>query len=208
MTALGACGIERLLIDQRGVSVMEFGLIAPVVLFMLLGTMDIGHSYFVRATLDGALQSAARSSALEGSATVEAQELVDKRVKEAVGALAPGANITVTRRYYQTFSEAASATPEVLTENTATTNKRCDRGETFVDANKNGVWDADGGSSGQGGAKDIVILKYKVSYARLFPMAKMVGWPANVELESSTILANQPYGKQTEKSGPVTVTCS
>lgn len=193
--------------DERAASVMEFGLIAPVVLFMLLGAMDIGHSYFVRATLDGTMQSAARSSALEGSVTPAAQEIIDGRVKEAVLTLAPGATITTTRRYYQTFSDAASASAEILTERPATTNGRCDPGETFMDANHNGVWDADGGSNGQGGAKDIVMITYKVSYPRLFPMAKMVGWPANVELEASSILANQPYGEQVEKSPPVQTNC-
>lgn len=193
--------------DVAGASVLEFGLIAPVALFMMFGSMDIGHSYYVAATLNGAMQNAARSSSLEGSAAPAAQQLVDLRAKEAVLTLAPSATITTTRRYYKTFSEAAAARAETLNETATTTNGRCDRGETFIDANRNGVWDADGGSDGQGAAKDVVLIKYKVSYPRLFPMAQMFGWPNNVEIESNSILANQPYGEQTPAGVAVTVSC-
>ncbi len=192
---------------EDGASIMEFGLIAPVVMVMMLGTMDIGHSYFVRATLDGAMQNAARSSSLEGSSTLTAQELVDLRVKSAILDLAPGATITATRRYYKTFSEAALARAETVIEPPLTANLKCDPGESFMDANENGIWDSDGGSDGQGGAKDIVIIKFTVSYPRLFPLAPMLGWPANVELESNSILANQPYGEQTTYDAPVQANC-
>lgn len=199
--------IKHLKSNQDGASIMEFGLIAPIVMVMMLGTMDIGHSYFVRATLDGAMQNAARSSSLEGSATLTAQELVDLRVESSILALAPNATITSTRRYYKTFSEAALARAETVIEPPTGADLQCDPGESFMDANDNGVWDADGGSNGQGGAKDIVIIKFKVSYPRLFPMAKLLGLPANVELESNSILANQPYGEQTSFGPPVQTNC-
>jgi Flp pilus assembly pilin Flp len=192
---------------EDGASILEFGLIAPVVMVMMLGTMDIGHSYFVRATLDGAMQNAARSSSLEGSSTLTAQELVDVRVKSVILDLAPNATITATRRYYKTFSDAALARAETVIEPPQTADLKCDPGESFMDANENGVWDSDGGSDGQGGAKDIVIIKFKVSYPRLFPLAPMLGWPANVELESNSILANQPYGEQATYDTPVQTNC-
>lgn len=202
--------IKNSLNREDGASVMEFGLIAPVAMLMILGTMDIGHSYYVRAALDGAMQTAARSSSLEGSSTVTAQELVDIRVKDAVRTLAPNATITATRRYYKTFSEAALARRETVVEDPNQpngTNGACDAGESFIDVNDNDRWDIDGGADGQGGAKDIVIIKFKVSYPRLFPMANMLGLPANVELESNSILANQPYGEQSVYGPPVTLPC-
>ncbi len=176
-------------------------------MLMMLGTMDIGHSYYVRAILDGAMQSAARSSSLEGASMVTAQEFIDLRVQEAVLTLAPRATITSTRRYYKTFSEAALARAETVIEAPAGANLRCDPGESFIDTNRNGIWDSDGGSNGQGGAKDIVIITFKVSYPRLFPMASMLGLPENVELESNSILVNQPYGEQSVYGPPVQTNC-
>jgi Flp pilus assembly protein TadG len=198
--------IAKFICNEDGVSILEFALIAPLVMAMMLGTLDIGHSLFVRATLDGAVQDAARSSSLEGATSLTQQDLIDERVTSIVRELAPDAKVTVSRRYYKTFSTAALARAEVVNEQSPG-NLKCDRGESFMDANGNGVWDADGGSDGQGGAKDIVIITFKVSYPRIFPLAAMLGWSANVEMQSDSILANQPYGDQTAYGKPVQVNC-
>lgn len=193
--------------NDEGVSIIEFGLIAPVTMLMMLGTIDLGHSFFVKATLDGAIQNVARLSSMEDAATPEAQALVDRRLKDAVLTLAPEAQITSTRRFYKTFSAAEAATAETVIETPNQANRQCDPGEKFWDSNGNGMWDIDGGSNGQGGTKDVVLLKFKVSYPRLFPMANMMGWPKNIELESTSILANQPYGERSDGDAPVQVNC-
>ena len=45
--------------NEDGTSIVELAIIAPVVIMILLGTIDNGHSLLVRATLDGAVQDAA-----------------------------------------------------------------------------------------------------------------------------------------------------
>lgn len=200
--------MKRFLRDQDGTSVMEFGLIAPVAVMMMLGTMDIGHSYYVRSVLDGAMQNAARDSALEGSATKAQQAVIDKRIIDSVRAISPSSTITPTRRFYKTFSEAAAARAEEINE--ATQNFLCevDNGETYIDANKNGKFDRDGGDEGQGGAQDVVVIKVQVKFPRLFPVATLIGLPNNVTIDSNSILANQPYGNQTSNlSAAPTVAC-
>ncbi|MEY4619845.1 MAG: hypothetical protein RIS65_1017 [Pseudomonadota bacterium] len=203
---MGRLMIAKFISNEDGASIVEFALIAPIVTMMVMGTMDIGHSLLVRSTLDGAVQDAARSSSLEGATSLVQQDLIDERVKSTVRELAPGANVSVSRRYYKTFSTAALARAEEVIEQSPG-NLKCDRGESFMDANGNGVWDADGGSDGQGGAKDIVIITFKVSYPRIFPLAAMLGWPANVEMQTGSILANQPYGDQTAYGKPVQANC-
>jgi Flp pilus assembly pilin Flp len=193
--------------NDEGVSVIEFGLIAPLTMIMMLGTIDLGHSFFVKATLDGAIQNVARFSSLETAATPQTQAVVDHRLRDTVLIVAPTAEVTATRRFYKTFAAAEAAAPETIIEARGTANRQCDPGEKFRDSNRNGVWDADGGSNGSGGAKDIVLLKFKVSYPRLFPMANMMGWPKNIELESTTILANQPYGEQSDGGSSVEANC-
>ena len=198
--------IAKFISSEDRASILEFALIAPVVMMMVMGTMDIGHSLFVRSTLDGAVQDAARSSSLEGSTSLTQQDLIDQRVASTIRELAPDAKVTVSRRYYKTFSTAALAQAEQVIEQSPG-NLKCDRGESFMDANGNGVWDADGGSDGQGGARDIVIITFNVSYKRISPMAGLFGWPTNVEMQSQSILANQPYGDQTGFGKPVQVNC-
>lgn len=182
--------------SARGATIVEFGIVAPVVLFAIICSFDVGHGYFVKAILDGATENAARLSSMESAATVEAQREIDNRLRQTVVAIAPTATIEPKRRHYRTFAASQNATPEIVNETAGRMNRNCDEGETFIDSNGNGVWDADGGSEGQGGPKDVAVLTYDVKYPRLFPMGILFGLSPNVELKSTSILANQPYGEQ------------
>ena len=207
MMAIAARSLVNFRRDMRGASIIEFGLIAPVAMLLIFGTMDIGHSYFVRATLDGKMQNIARSSALESAQYATELEMIDRQVKETILAIAPGATIITNRSYYKTFSQAISARAETIIEDPAQANFRCDPGESFLDANENGTWDSDGGASGQGGPRDVVVITIKITYPRLFPLARLLGLPANVELVSNSILANQPYGEQSVYGAAVQTNC-
>jgi Flp pilus assembly pilin Flp len=187
--------MKRFWKNQDGVSVTEFGLIAPPLLMMLLGTFDVGHSYYVRAVLNGALYEAARESSLEGASSVNAREQIDKKLIRTIQGLVASADVVPVRRYYKTFSEAANAKAETIIVD-YNNNGLCDIDENYVDANLNNKWDADGGNDGQGGAKDVVIIKVTVKYQRLFPVGSLLGFGDNVTIVSDSILANQPYGLQ------------
>ncbi len=199
--------MKRFWRDQDGTSVMEFGLIAPVAVMMMLGTMDIGHSYYVRSVLDGAMQNAARDSALEGSATAAQQAVIDKRIIDSVHAISPSSTVTPKRRYYKTFSDAAAAQAEEIVESTPNFLCEVDNGESYIDANNNGKFDRDGGDEGQGGSQDVVVIKVQVKFPRLFPVATLIGLPNNVTIDSNSILANQPYGIQSVNGPAATVAC-
>lgn len=214
---------KRICANQSGVSVTEFGLIAPVVAVMIMGTFDIGHQMYVNTVLNGALQEVGRDSSLEGATNTSEQLGIDNKLKATIEQVVPGASlyceatnaptppskpwVCVKRRYYKTFSKAATAEAEDVIENPNDSNDRCDTGESFMDANHNGVWDEDGGNTGQGGAKDVVIIEVKVNYDRLFPAAQMIGYGGSVELVSDSVIANQPYGQQTQYAQPVSEPC-
>ncbi len=195
-----------LLKDQRGASVMEFGLIALPLSIMLMGVMDAGHGYYVDTVLDGAMEQAGRSSSLEGATSVTQQNLIDTKIRNAIRVVAPNATVTVTRRFYKTFSQAQAAQAETIVQDVAPIGQ-CDATESYIDTNNNNNWDADGGDSGQGGAKDIVIIKVAVSFPRLFPTASLIGLGENVQLLSDSILANQPYAAQTSIGAATTRPC-
>ncbi len=192
--------------NQNGVAVTEFGLIAPVMFLMIIGTMDFGHGYYVRTVLNGALRDAARDSSLEAASAVTVQTSIDLKVKETLKNVVPSANIDVKRRYYKTFSRAAAAQAEPII-NDANNNGICDTNEKFLDQNNNGVLDSDGGDSGQGGARDIVIIQVVVKYNRLFPLDKFLGVSSGLTVISDSILANQPYGVQQQYGTPTPTIC-
>jgi Flp pilus assembly protein TadG len=192
--------------NEAGISITEFGLIAPVVATMLLGTMDLGHTLYMRTVLDGAIQDIARDSALEDGGILAKQEIINERITQQIKRLNKDATVTIKRRYYRNFTNAYNADEEEYTD--TNNDGECNNGEPYVDANLNDTWDSDGGDAGQGGAKDVSIVTVTVSYARLFPMASLAGLPENVTVAANTVLANQPYGDQAQYGQAQTRNCN
>jgi Flp pilus assembly protein TadG len=60
--------LSRLAGDQRGVSILEFALVAPLLLTMTVGAIDVGRMFYVRQGLEYATQEAARYFMLNPSA--------------------------------------------------------------------------------------------------------------------------------------------
>lgn len=179
--------------DDAGVTVVEFALIAPVLVLSLLGVFDLGHTMYTNALLHGAIQKAARDSTIEAAGDNEA--VIDARVRAIVHDIAPGATFSFNRRSYTNFSDVGR--PEDFTDVNA--NDTCDNNEPFEDANGNGLWDSSAsGSSGFGGARDAVLLTVTVEYDRFFPVARFLGQSDTNRLVASTVLRNQPYGLQAE----------
>jgi Flp pilus assembly protein TadG len=196
--------------DQRGATVVEFAIVAPVMGMVLLGAFDVSHTLYMRGVLQGIVQKVARDSTLEDSADTSVQTTLDDRVKAQVKALANNATVTITRRFYRTFSQASAAKAETFTDSASGIYKNgtCDHGEPYEDANRNGTWDKDGGDAGQGGAKDAVLYTVEVSYPRFFPIYKFIGGSTTTKITGSTVLKNQPYGDQGTYAAPQVRNCT
>ena len=189
--------------DQVGATIVEFALIAPVLMLMLMGLFDLSFNMYTTQMLQGAIENAARNSSLEGAAGNEAK--LDAKVSTAVRAVAPAAALTFTRKSYSSFTKAGR--PEDFTDVDA--NGTCNKGEPFEDANGNGKWDADGGKTGFGGARDAVLYTVTVKYTRPFPIAAFIpGQSKTFTLSAATVLRNQPYGQQAASAAPATGNCT
>jgi len=183
--------------DERGIAAVEFALIAPVFMTLLLGTMDLGQTLYVRSLLQGEVQEAARDSSLQTGNLVANQTTIDEIVSTQVKRLNKNATVTFSRRSYYTFTEASERTPEAFTDTPASPDNICNNNEPYVDDNGNGTWDADGAVGGQGGARDKAIYTVTMSFPRMFPIHKFVtGVSSTISVTAATVLANQPYGEQ------------
>ena len=191
-----------LLRDQRGVTIIEFALIAPVLMLMLMGLFDLSYNMYTTHMLQGAIQHAARNSSIEGAAGKEVQ--LDSIITRAVHAVAPSATLNFNRRAYSSFTKAGR--PEDYTD--IDSDGTCNHGEPFEDTNGNRTWDADGGKTGFGGARDAVLYTVTVNYQRPFPIAGFVpGQTKDFTLSAATVLRNQPYSQQAANPVPVTGNC-
>jgi len=183
-------GLWRLLRESKGAATVEFALISPVMVLVLMGLFDMGYTLYAGVMLQGALQEAARNSTVEGAS--EALGTIDDAVEKQVHRVVPNADLDFTRKSYSNFSDVGLA--EDYTDTNG--NGACDAGEPYEDANGNGSWDQDRGSNGLGGARDAVLYTVTMTYRRPFPMASLIGLPENVTNEATTVLRNQPYDLQ------------
>lgn len=176
--------------DTRGAALVEFAIIMPVLLALLMGTLEFGMNVYMRAVLEGVMQQAGRNSSLE---TAQAgQTAIDTIVTNRIKAIMPSASVTFVRENYSTFSNVGR--PEDFTD--ANGNGRYDSGECFQDMNGDGVWNADAGRSGIGGANDVVEYTATVSYPSMIPGAAALKLSPTTTIKATTILRNQPFTTQ------------
>lgn len=183
--------------NRDGATVVEFALLAPVLVMTVFGLFDMGFNVYAQTMLQGAVQEAARSSTVQSASGK--LNVIDDQVTSAVKDVIPGATVAFSRKSYTNFSDAGM--PEDYTDTNG--NGMCDNGEPYEDANGNGSWDSDRGAAGLGGARDAVLYTVTATYPRLFPMANLIGLPEKVSMSATTILRNQPYNNQA--AAPVAV---
>lgn len=185
--------IARLRADTRGNTVIEFAIVAPVMLTLMMGLGDLLYQSYTQSILDGAIQKAGRDSAIQGGAQQTA--VLDGKVIDMVKRIAKNATWTSKRETYASYSAMA---PERFTDTNG--NGVRNAGECFDDINGNGQWDANPSRSGQGGANDVTMYTVTVTYPRIFPVAGLLGFsPTNV-ITARTLLKNQPYASQTAQT--------
>ncbi len=182
--------LRRLRRNREGATVVEFALISPALVLVLMGLFDMGYTLYASVMLQGALQEAARSSTVEGAGTSLAT--IDDAIAVQVGKVVPGAEFEFSRKAYSNFSDVGTA--EDYTDSNG--NGACDAGEPFEDANGSGSWDRDRGIDGLGGARDAVLYKVSMTYTRPLPMASLLGFSDTVSAAATTVLRNQPYDLQ------------
>jgi len=176
--------------DREGAALIEFALVAPVLLLMLLGMFDMGYNYYIQSQLHGSVLRAARDSGIEGAEN--RRQAIDDRVAEAVRDIVPQARLDFDRRAYAKFADVEQ--PEDYTDING--NSICDEGEPFEDANGNGQWDQDRGAAGMGGARDVILYSVTITYRRPFGVSRFIGLPEDFSTTATTVLRNQPWAAQ------------
>lgn len=187
------CG-RHLARSELGGTATEFALVAPILLLLMLGLLDLGFKQYIASQLQGSLDQAARTVTVGGVSASAVSDFVSTRIHKIV----PGATVTVTTKNYDDFASVGK--PEPITTDTAPLGSY-NTGDCFLDENGNGVWDSDSGNSGSGGSDDIVYYTAVVTYPALLPLGRLLGWPSIETVQGSMMMRNQPYASQPQ---PVT----
>ena len=192
--------MERFRRDEDGAAIIEFAFVAGPMVLLLLGGLELGYNSYVRSTMQGALNDAARTAAV-GFPIIDVEgdtvsEQVENMIRKTVQHVAPNAEIDVTPKSYFDFSDIGN--PEkLMTDHNGNGEFDAADGDCWEDANGNGVYDTDAGGDGNGGADDVVLYTAFVSTPRLLPLHGFIpGVGPNFELTLKTAVRNQPYKTQ------------
>lgn len=181
--------------DSTGATLVEFAFVGPVLILMIMGLFDISHTQYTSSVLHGAMQKAGRDLTLENAGS--RQSTIDQRVIDQVRSVMPnGANVTLRKFSHNDFSDVN--VPEEFTDQN--NDGVCNNNEPYIESNGTPGWQANRGSNGLGGARDVVLYEATVTYPRMFPMFGLAGLPRNVTVKAATILRSQPFDEQNRRT--------
>lgn len=184
--------MRRLAKDIRGVTLIEFSIMLPAMLTMIMGSIEMGHMLYARQVLEGATVEAARkaTASLETKESDRTKIMRDTITNQmAPFPLAKNAKIDIATKVYADFSSAFPETYDDVNKNDS-----YDVGEPYVDRNKNGKWDNTTPKAGTlGGPGDVV------SYTVTFPKALLFGYIGSIigiqngtiNLKATTVVRNE-----------------
>lgn len=189
--------LRRLRSDREGATVMEFGLVAPVMVLLLMAGFETGYGIYLKTVAAGTLEARARAASLEGA--TESQ--FDTEIRHAMKRIMPAyarddANIALSKRNYTDYSRIDAPEKITLDNNS---DGILDVGDCWLDEDFNDAFGTNEGASGLGGPDDGVFYAVTISFPRMFPMVSMMGLSENVSVTVRTLVINQPFGTQLER---------
>lgn len=200
---------------NEGATAVEYALIAPVLLLLLMGTLEFNLIMYASAVLEGATNYAARlaktgytnssatspCSTTTGTAQSELQYITFVTQGRVNGLMNP-CNITTSSKYYGEYGYIGQAEPYCIPSTGICYGYGSGNGngpgyvpgDTYTDINGNGQWDADIGLAGLGGPGDIVVYTVSYPWPIMTPiMKKFFGNSGTITLTSSAVVKNEPY---------------
>ena len=188
--------LHRLTRARRGAAIPEFAIVLLPFLILVMGSLDLGYQAYLRASVTGALERAARKAAVGNQTRQQVVDMINTEVRSILPTASksdPSA-VTITPQSYFNFSAVGGG--ERITGDTAPVGVY-NVGDCYEDRNGNGRYDATGGGGDNlGTADDIIFYTVSVSIPRLFPIARLIGGSANSTAVARTLIRNQPYGAQ------------
>lgn len=98
-------------LGRRGSSVLEFSLVLPILLMLAFGIVDYGYFFYVKNTVQGAAQSAARAAIPSSAANSDVTTTVSN-IMTAAGLQSSGYTVTTSPA---DVAAAAAGTPVTVT---------------------------------------------------------------------------------------------
>ncbi len=181
---------SRLWRDRQGSAAVEFGLVAPMFILIIVGITEIGTTLFVGALMEGAVRDASRYGITGQDGASRAQIIRDIIEDRTIGLV--DINVAqISTQVYESFEAVGSQEPYT---DDSPANGAYDVGEAYVDVNLNGIWDNDQGKDGVGQPGEIVLYQINYNLPLLTGyLSEHLGSGGNTGLSASIAVLNEPF---------------
>ena len=181
-------GADRALgADRSGSTMVEFALIGPVFLVMVLGIFEVCLILFTSGSLQSAVASASRYGITGQAGETDRSTAITEILRRRTFGFVDIEAADIATLVYPSFTEIGRPEPFTDQDGDAT----YDPGEPFQDINGSGGWDADMGSAGLGGPGDIVL--YTVNYRSRLMNAFVAPLFGDIRYSAAIAVRNEPY---------------
>jgi len=191
--------------DDRGVAIVEFALVMPILLLMTFGAIEIGMIMAVQSTLEGGLKEASRYG-ITGQTPSDATRIEKIRaiLEDHTIDLVDMSEATFSVKTYPSFSGVGQPEPFVdSAEGDPEDPNPCHNGqydppstgcvETFTDVDGDGSWDPDIGKDGAGMGGEVVSYTVQVPWHVMTPfVGPLIAPHGTVPLRATIVVRNEP----------------
>ncbi len=183
--------LKRLRDREDGSPAAEFAFVAPIMILLVVGTIEFGMIMFVTILMESGLRDAARYG-ITGSefGKMSRMERIVEIINDRTLGLVDISEADIQILVYPDFGQIGQGEDFVDGNGNGT----YDVGETFTDANGNGTWDSDIGQSGPGASGQVVLYRIEYAWNLLTPLAApLIGENGKFTLSASIAVRNEPY---------------
>ncbi len=192
--------ILKLRDDTRGVTVIEFALVLPVVLFMIFGTMQLCYIAFVQNRMEAAVREGARlgitgDPGMAATREVRVNDYIINVMNNYQHVAVPAPSVVIETA--PTFSAYASAPPLEPLVTDVNSNGICDHadGDTYIDYDGDGVRNPIHSIPGAGKPNEIVRYTASFGLKTFMPFVGLLfGTDGHVVITARTIARNEQFG--------------
>lgn len=173
---------------QDGAAVLEFAVLGPTFILMLLGVFEFAIVMFVGSVLNSAVLDASRYG-VTGSTVpgISREQRILDIVSNRTFGLIDLNDVEISTLVYQSLEDIG--VPEPFTDLDG--NGSYTPGEPFTDVNGSGQWEADMGAAGLGGPGDLVVYRLEYAWGLLTPLLRPV--IGVVHHRASMVARNEPF---------------
>lgn len=179
---------------EDGTTAIEFALIMPALVVIIMGSIELSLFFFVQTALEGATFSVSRLGKTGFVADgYTREETIKNKLDDWLGFFLDTEQLKIEAETYDDFSSVGAPEPFI----DANKNGTRDDGENYTDVNGNGQYDLDQGVVSNGNAGDVVVYTVSYPWSLLTPfLAGSLGKDGVVEVQSRFVVKNEPFNDE------------